>query len=63
MLNVSNIVFDYVGLAACRGAGIDCAAVGRVVPESEGVTLASGGIARPMPCFVQDEITKVFSGS
>jgi hydrogenase expression/formation protein HypE len=50
-------------VAACRGAGIDCAAVGRVVPESEGVTLASGGIGRPMPCFVQDEITKVFSGS
>lgn len=50
-------------VAACRGAGIDCTAIGRVTPASEGVTLTSGGIARPMPCFVQDEITKVFSGS
>ena len=30
-------------IAACRGAGIDCAAIGRVTPASEGVTLASGG--------------------
>jgi hydrogenase maturation factor len=50
-------------VAACRGAGIECAAVGRVTPASEGVTLASGGVARPMPCFTQDEITKVLSGS
>jgi len=50
-------------VAACRGAGIDCTAIGRVTPASEGVTLTSGGVARPMPCFVQDEITKVFSGS
>jgi hydrogenase maturation factor len=50
-------------VAACRGAGIDCAAIGRVTPVSEGVTLASGGVARPMPCFVQDEITRVFAGS
>jgi hypothetical protein len=34
-----------------------------VTPRSEGVTLASGGIARPMPAFAQDEITKVFAGS
>jgi len=52
-----------VVIAACRGAGIDCTAIGRVTPASEGVTLTSGGVARPMPCFVQDEITKVFSGS
>jgi hydrogenase maturation factor len=52
-----------VVVAACRGAGIDCTAIGRVTPASEGVTLTSGGVARPMPCFVQDEITKVFSGS
>jgi len=50
-------------VAACRGAGIDCTAIGRITPASEGVTLTSGGVARPMPCFVQDEITKVFSGS
>lgn len=50
-------------VAACRGAGIDCAAIGRVTPRSEGVTLTSGGIARPMPAFAQDEITRVFAGS
>jgi hydrogenase maturation factor len=50
-------------VAACRDAGIDCTAIGRITPASEGVTLTSGGVARPMPCFVQDEITKVFSGS
>ena len=50
-------------VAACRGAGIDCTAIGRVTPASEGDTLTSGGVARPMPCFVQDEITRVFAGS
>ncbi len=49
-------------VAACRAAGIECAAIGRVVPASEGVALASGSIARPMTCFAQDEITRVFSG-
>jgi hydrogenase maturation factor len=48
-------------IAACRDAGIDCAAIGRVTPVSEGVTLTSGGIARPMPSFAQDEVAKVFA--
>ena len=50
-------------MAACRGAGIACAAIGRVTAESEGVTLASGGVARPMAYFAQDEITKVLAGT
>ncbi len=50
-------------IAACRGAGIECAAIGRVTPASEGVTLASGAVARPMPCFAQDEIAKVFAST
>jgi hydrogenase expression/formation protein HypE len=48
-------------VAACRGAGIPCATIGKVTPASEGVTLVSGGIARPMPCFSQDEISKIFA--
>jgi hydrogenase expression/formation protein HypE len=50
-------------VAACRAAGIACAAIGRVTPVSEGVTLTTGGIARPMPSFVQDEIAKVFAAT
>ena len=50
-------------IAACRGAGIACAAIGRVTPGSEGVSLVSAGIARPMTSFPQDEISKVFSDS
>src|SRR5262249_9365978 len=46
--------------SACRAAGIDCAAIGRVTPASEGVALVSGGHARPMPSFPQDEITRIF---
>jgi hydrogenase maturation factor len=45
---------------ACRGAGIECAAIGRVTPASAGVALVSGGHPRPMPAFPQDEITRVF---
>src|SRR5262249_61720807 len=48
---------------ACRVAGIDCAAIGRVTPASEGVALVSGGHPRPMPAFPQDEITRIFGGS
>jgi len=50
-------------LHACARAGIDCAFIGQVVPEREGVTLVEGGRARPMPTFAQDEITKLFGGS
>src|SRR5262252_4316006 len=48
---------------ACRVAGIDCAAIGRVTPASEGVALVSAGHPRPMPAFPQDEITRIFGGS
>jgi hydrogenase maturation factor len=48
---------------ACRAAGVDCAAIGRVTAASEGVALVSGGRARPMPAFPQDEITRIFGGS
>ncbi len=50
-------------IAACREAGIPCSAIGRATAASEGVALTSGGIARPMPSFPQDEITKVFAES
>ncbi len=50
-------------VSACRAAGVDCATIGRVTPRSDGVSLASGGHARPMPSFPQDEISKVFSRS
>jgi hydrogenase expression/formation protein HypE len=43
----------------CLDAGIACAAIGTVTRQGLGVALVSGGIARPMPCFPQDEITKV----
>jgi len=47
--------------AACRGAGVDCAPIGRVTEASQGVSLATGGHARPMPTFPQDQITRIFS--
>jgi hydrogenase expression/formation protein HypE len=47
--------------AACRGAGIDCAPIGRVTEASHGVTLVTAGQPRPMPTFPQDEITRIFS--
>src|SRR5262249_8733655 len=50
-------------IAACRGAGIACAAIGKVTAASQGVRLASGGVARPMPSFPQDEVTKVFAAA
>ena len=60
LLSVSASDADRV-VAVCRDGGIACAAIGKVTPASEGVSLVSGGIARPMPSFPQDEITKVFS--
>jgi hydrogenase expression/formation protein HypE len=48
-------------VGACRGAGIACAPIGKVTASSQGVTLASAGIARPMPSFPQDELAKVIS--
>ena len=48
-------------IGACRSAGIACAAIGEVTSADRGVTLASGGLERPMACFPQDEISKVFA--
>jgi len=48
-------------LAAWRGAGITCAAIGTITAATEGVTLVSAGIGRPMTSFPQDEISKVVS--
>ena len=48
-------------VAACRGAGVDCVAIGRVTDAAQGVSLVTGGHARPMPTFPQDEITRIFS--
>ena len=50
-------------LHACAREGIDCAFVGQVVPESEGVMLVEHGHTRPMPAFPQDEIAKLFGRS
>src|SRR5262249_60264802 len=36
---------------ACRVAGIDCAAIGRVTPASEGVALVSGRHPPPLPAL------------
>jgi hydrogenase maturation factor len=49
--------------AACRGAGITCAAIGAVTERRQGTTLVEGGRTRPLPTFPQDEITKLFAGS
>lgn len=49
--------------AACRSAGITCAAIGAVTERSQGATLVEGGRTRPLPTFPQDEITKLFAGS
>ena len=35
--------------AACRGAGIMCAAIGAVTDRSQGATLVEGGRTRPLP--------------
>ncbi len=48
-------------MAACRGGGVACAVIGEVRPAGEGVTLVSGGRATPMPCFPQDEISRLFT--
>src|SRR5262249_49961228 len=60
LLSVSASDADGV-VAACRDGGITCAAIGKVTPASEGVSLVTGGIARPMSSFPQDEITNVLS--
>jgi hydrogenase expression/formation protein HypE len=40
---------------------IACAAIGRIVPPSEGVLFHDGSELQPMPQFIRDEITKLFT--
>lgn len=47
-------------LAALREAGKESAAIGRVVPGSDGVSLVSGGIRRALPQFDRDEVARFF---
>jgi len=40
---------------------IACAAIGRIVPPSEGVLFNDGNKLQPLPQFIRDEITKLFA--
>ena len=46
---------------ALRVNNIACAAIGRIVPPSEGVLLHDGIELQPLPQFIRDEITKLFT--
>jgi hydrogenase expression/formation protein HypE len=46
---------------ALRTNNIQCAAIGRIVPPSEGVVLDDGREIRPLSQYAQDEITKIFA--
>jgi hydrogenase expression/formation protein HypE len=45
---------------ALRTNNIGCAAIGRIVPPSEGMLLDDSNGLRPLPEFMRDEITKLF---
>ena len=45
---------------ALQANNLGCAAIGRIVPPSEGVLLDDGSRYQPLPQFVRDEITKLF---
>ena len=45
---------------ALQANNLGCAAIGRIVPPSEGVLLDDGSRLQPLPQFVRDEITKLF---
>jgi hydrogenase expression/formation protein HypE len=45
---------------ALQGNNIACAAIGRIVPPSEGVMLTDGRTLQPLPRFISDEITRLF---
>jgi len=45
---------------ALQTTGIECAAIGHIVPPSEGVFLDDGDHLQPLPQFVRDEITRLF---
>jgi hydrogenase maturation factor len=40
---------------------IACAVIGRIVPPSEGVLFKDGSKLQPLPQFIRDEITKLFT--
>lgn len=42
--------------------GIVAARIGEVVAQEEGILLIKDGNPQPLPCYEQDEITKVFGG-
>jgi hydrogenase maturation factor len=46
---------------ALQGNGIACTAIGRLVPPEEDVLLDDGRGLRPLPRFIRDEITKLFT--
>jgi hydrogenase expression/formation protein HypE len=46
---------------ALQANNLGCAAIGRIVPPSEGVLLDDGSRLQPLPQFVRDEITKLFT--
>jgi hydrogenase maturation factor len=46
---------------ALQTNNIRCAAIGRIVPASEGVILDDCNRHRPLPTFMRDEMTKVFT--
>jgi hydrogenase maturation factor len=46
---------------ALQGNDIACTAIGRILPPEEGVLLTNGRGVRPLPKFIRDEITKLFT--
>ncbi len=48
---------------ALEGAGIPCMRIGRVAPETDGLTWVRDGRESALPRFVSDELVKAFSGS
>ena len=49
-------------LAELRALGIQAAAIGRVVPEAEGMWLQSAGTRAPLPEFPRDEVARFLEG-
>jgi hydrogenase expression/formation protein HypE len=46
--------------ARFKRVGVECAAIGRVVPAEEGLQFTRGGVAQPLPHFEVDEIARLF---
>ncbi len=49
---------DVIG--ACRAAGIDCAAIGRVTEPEAGLVLKGPNGDEKLPRYDQDEVAKLF---